>query len=122
MRSIVKLLISASAALLLAGTLVIAASAVTRRATVAVADANPVLVVGRGFLRGERVALRTSINGQLYKKTVLANNLGRFSTRLAQVDAECWPFAVSAVGARGSRATALRKIVIPPPCSVPIQP
>lgn len=98
------------------------ASGVTRRATLAVANDNPVVVVGRGFLRGERVTLRTSINGQLYKKTVVANTLGRFSTQLAQVDAECWPFAVSAVGARGSRATALRKIVIPPPCSVPIQP
>jgi hypothetical protein len=91
------------------------------RATIALADDSPVVVAGRGFARAERVTLRTTVNGRRFTRIVVAGRYGRFTARVANVDAECSPFAVSAVGERGSRA-ALRRIKIPPPCGPPIAP
>lgn len=113
--------ISLAVACALTAGLVVSASAGKQRATLALVKENPVVVVGRGFLRGERVTLRTAINGQRFTRTVTANRYGRFTRQVADVDAECWPFTISASGMRGSHAVT-RKINIPPPCGVPIQP
>lgn len=120
MRRPVKFLISLSAALLVAATLVISASAAKRHATVAVVDDSPVTVVGRGFARGERVVLRTSVNGPVLRKTVIASRTGTFRAQL-DVDAQCSPFVVTAAGARGSAAST-RRIRIPEACGMVIQP
>jgi hypothetical protein len=120
-RRVVKLSISTFLALLLGAALVISAAGSTRRGTLAVVARNPVVVTGRGFLPRERVTLRTSLGGHVYRKTVVASRIGRFTTRFADANAECSPFAVSATGARGTRATT-RKIAIPPPCGMVITP
>jgi hypothetical protein len=82
---------------------------------------SPVAVTGRGFARGERVTLRTAVNGRQFATTVRATVAGRFTATFSEASAACQPFAVSAVGRLGSRAT-FRRIEIPPPCGPPIQP
>ena len=121
MAAAVKLLISLSVPLLAAALLVLPADAARPKASLAVVDDSPVTVSGRGFLARERVTLRTSVAGRLHVEVVTANRLGRFTAQFDGVDAQCSPYAVSAVGARGSRATT-RKIAIPPACGIPIQP
>jgi hypothetical protein len=91
------------------------------RAKLVLVDTHPVVVAGRGFAPAERVTLRTTLNGRRITKHVTATRTGRFTVRLATEDAECTPLAISAVGREGSRAS-LRKIVIPPPCGIPIAP
>ena len=98
---------------------VAAAAAAEEGARLAVKDANPVVVEGGGFVAGEPVTLRTSINGQQFEQKVEADSEGCFTAQLAEVDAECFPFRVSAEGERGSRAVTPRRI--PPPCGVQIQ-
>jgi hypothetical protein len=95
-------------------------SAAAERPTLEVADDNPVVVEGRGFVAKERVTLRTTIGGQEYKRVVKADTDGRLKAQIAEEDAACLPFRVSAAGDRGSRAVTPRRI--PPPCGVPIQP
>jgi hypothetical protein len=88
-------------------------------ARLAVKDANPVVVEGSGFVAGEPVTLKTSINGQQIEQKVEADSEGCFTAKLAEMDAECFPFRVSAEGERGSRAVTPQRI--PPPCGVQIQ-
>jgi hypothetical protein len=96
------------------------ASKADQRPRLVVADDNLVVVEGRGFVAQEQVTLETSIAGQSYKHTVKADREGRFTKQIAEVDAACLPFTVSAAGQRGSRAVTPKRI--PPPCGVPIQP
>lgn len=127
MSRIVKLSISLGIVLLLVTALVISAFAAgtgkggKRRAFVALVGDNPLVVSGRGFAGRERVTLRTAAQGQKLVKVVSADRSGRFRARIASVDAACWPFVISAEGARGSRAV-LRRFRIPPACGIPIQP
>ena len=95
-------------------------SGAAERPTLAIADDNPVVVEGRGFVAKERVTLQTTIAGQDYKVVVKAGADGRLTTQIAKKDAVCLPFRVSAAGDRGSKAVTPRRI--PPPCGVPIQP
>jgi hypothetical protein len=97
------------------------ASETKRRPVVTLLDDRPVSVAGRGFARGERVTVRTSVNGRAFAKTVRATQAGRFTATFAEANAACQPFAVSAIGRLGSRAM-FRRIEIPPPCGPPIQP
>lgn len=120
MRGDVKLSTSLGLFLIVA-LLVTPAGAGKARAKVMLVDDSPLVVSGRAFVRAERVTLRTSLEGRRYTKRIVASQVGRFTTRIANVDAECSPFVVTAVGARGSRAT-LRRIIIPPPCGIPIAP
>jgi hypothetical protein len=90
------------------------------RATLSVADDNPVVVEGRGFVADERVTLQTTIDGQDYQVVVRADAQGLLKAQIADKDAECLPFRVSASGDRGSKAITPRRI--PPPCGVPIPP
>ena len=122
MRDAFKDPILLSVSLLPVALLAVPAGAARAKATLAVVDESPVTVIGRGFLAKERVTLRTSVAGHLHRKVVTANRLGRFTAQFDGVEAaQCSPYAVSAVGARGSRATT-RKIAIPPACGIPIQP
>lgn len=96
-----------------------AAPAVGRRPSVEVVDDNPVVVEGRGFAAREKVTLRTHIAGQAYKQTVTADADGHFKAQMAETDAQCDPFRVSAAGDRKSRAVTPRRI--PPPCGMQMQ-
>jgi hypothetical protein len=116
----VKFSISLGLLLLLATTLSSAGSA-KAKPTIALVDASPVVVAGRGFARAERVTLRASVNGRSITRRVTASRIGRFTVRLAATNAECDPFTVTAVGRAGSRAM-LKRINIPAPCGVPIAP
>jgi hypothetical protein len=116
----VKLPISIGLAIVVAAALSSVGTA-KGRAKLVLVDTHPVVVAGRGFAPAERVTLRTTLNGRRITKRVTASRTGRFTVRLAAEDAECTPLAVSAVGREGSRAS-LRKIVIPPPCGIPIAP
>lgn len=124
---IVKLSISLGIVVLLIAALVISAFAAgtdkdgKRRAFLALVGDNPLAVSGRGFVGRERVTLRTAAQGRKLVKVVSADQSGRFRARVASADTACWPFVISAEGARGSRAV-LRRIKIPPACGVPIQP
>lgn len=97
-----------------------AVTAAAERPTLSVADDNPVVVEGRGFVGDERVTLRTTIDGQDYEVVVTADAQGRLKAQIAEKDAECLPFRVSASGDRGSKVITPRRI--PPPCGVPIPP
>jgi hypothetical protein len=98
----------------------VAVTAAAERPTLAVADDNPVVVEGRGFVAEERVTLRTTIEGQDYQVVVKADAQGGLKAQIAERDAECLPFRVSASGDRGSKAVTPRRT--PPPCGVPIPP
>jgi hypothetical protein len=118
-----KLLAVPAALLLLssAAAAPIVGAEVKRRPTLAVVAESPLTVAGRGFRSFERVTVRTSVRGTAYTRRVRAGRTGGFTARFASVNAECHPFAVTAVGGRGSRAAA-RRIRIPPPCGIAIQP
>jgi hypothetical protein len=116
----VKLPISIALAVLLAASFSSAGSA-KRKAKLAVVDANPVVVAGRGFTPAERVTLRTRLDRRRITKRVTASRTGRFTVSLAATNAECDSFTVSAIGREGSRATAGWSGV-PPPCGVVITP
>jgi hypothetical protein len=94
---------------------------IKRRPALAVADQSPLVVTGRGFGRFERVTVRATVHGATYTRRVRAGRRGRFTARFGGVSAECHPFGVTAGGARGSRAS-MRRIAIPPPCGIVIQP
>ena len=96
-----------------------AASPAPRRPSLAVVESNPVVVEGRGFAAREKVTLRTNIAGQEYKQVVTAEPDGHFKARMAETNAECATFRVSAAGERGSRAVTPRPIA--PPCGMQIQ-
>ena len=99
---------------------VVSASAVADKPLLAVADDNPVVVEGHRFVANERVTLRTSIAGKDYEVVADADADGRFKAQIAEIDAECKPFQVSAAGDKGSKAATPKRV--PPPCGVPIQP
>jgi hypothetical protein len=107
--------------LLLLATVVSSGGSAKAKPTIKLVDESPVVVAGRGFVRSERVTLRTALNGRRITKVVTANRNGRFVARLAVTGDECNPFTVSAVGRAGSRAM-LKRINIPPPCGPPIIP
>jgi hypothetical protein len=107
--------------LLIAGTVATPAGSGTARAKITLLDTDPVVVAGRYFKPSERVKVRISLSGGRLTRSVVATRLGRFAVRFASVHAECSPFVVTVVGEDGSRAT-LRRINIPPACTVPIAP
>jgi hypothetical protein len=106
--------------LLLLATALSSGGTAKAKPTLVLVDSSPVVVGGRGFVRAERVTLRTGLNGRQITKRVSANRNGRFTVRLAEASAECDPFTVSAVGRAGSRATL--RFQIPPPCGIVIAP
>jgi hypothetical protein len=83
-----------------------------------------VKVSGKGFVPGERITLRATASGEQYVAKTRANLRGAFTATLAgEAAAEtCGPFQVTAIGARGSRATAVRRPRIAPPCGIVVQP
>jgi hypothetical protein len=122
MRPTVKRLISASAVLLVAGSLVAAAPAAKRHPRLTVVDQRPLVVRGVGFLPRERVTLEATAGDQQAAKIVRATATGVFTARFdAITDASCSPFTVTAAGARGTTA-ASRRLRIPEACGIVIQP
>jgi hypothetical protein len=119
----VPTLVLAATTLTLAGGAAPAHPTAKPRATVALVDTAPLTVAGRGFARSDRVTVRATVGNRSYVRVVRANAVGRFVVQLATPTAECSPapFAVSAVG-RSGRSAAMRRIEIPPPCGVVIQP
>lgn len=93
-----------------------------RRPAVVVTREAPVVVAGRGFLRGERVALKVVIGSRAFKRTLRATTAGTFRATIAEADAKCHPYTVTAVGAQGTRAMQTRSFNIPPPCGMEEQP
>ena len=97
------------------------ASPAARRPSLALVSDDPVVVSGRGFVSRERVTLRATVGGREFSKRVLASRFGRFTTEVADADATCSPFVITARGRTGTTAT-LKRINIPSPCGVVIQP
>jgi hypothetical protein len=98
------------------------ASESTRRPVVTVTREAPVVVTGRGFAAGERIALRVVVERRAYSKTLRATSAGTFRATFAEADAKCHPYTVTAVGRSGSRASQRRSFSIPPPCGIAPQP
>jgi hypothetical protein len=110
-----------SAGLVVTGATASASADARPRATVTVVDDSPVVVIGRGFARAERVTLRALVEGRRYSRVVRAGPTGRFKARFETVSAKCRALQVSAVGRTG-RTAAFRRFEIPPPCGIVIQP
>jgi hypothetical protein len=81
-----------------------AAAAQPRRATLKLEAVAPIVVVGRGFDEGERVALTASAKGARKLMQLVASRNGSFTARFGLRLGLCAPFTVRAVGLRGSRA------------------
>jgi hypothetical protein len=75
-----------------------------RRATLNLAALAPLVVQGRGFGKGERVALTASAPSVQRLLSVVARQNGSFTARFDLQLGPCVPLTVRAVGARGSRA------------------
>jgi hypothetical protein len=110
-------------AVLAGGGLLANARSGERRPVVRLLDRSPVKVAGRAFAVRERVSVRVTVVGlSRFSKRVRSGAAGAFTAVFPQrTIPECAGFVVTAVGARGSRAT-LRRIVIPPPCGSDPQP
>ena len=120
-KSVLTLTVLATA-LAAAATALGSAETAPRKATLHVVDASPMTIAGHGFRRGERVTVKVARTGAVYRKVVVASLTGRITARWADaVLPECSPYTVTATGARGSQAM-LRKIQIPPPCGIVLQP
>lgn len=118
----VPLTLVLGAALVAAMTVSNATGATPRKATITVADSDPLAITGRGFRAGERVTFKVTQGGAVSRKVVTANRLGRVSAEWATLELpECSPYTVTATGARGSTAM-LRRIQIPPACGMVLQP
>lgn len=81
-----------------------AAAAQPRRATLKLEALAPLVVEGRAFGKGERVALTASASSAQKTLSVVARRNGSFTARFALRLGRCAPFTVRAVGLRGSRA------------------
>ena len=86
------------------------------RPSLEVVGENPVVVEGRRFAGNERVTLKASIAGRHYEVVVTADADGHFKAQVAETDAQCAVYRVSAAGDRRSRAITPRRI--PPPCGM----
>jgi hypothetical protein len=93
-----------------------------RQPSVAVTREQPVIVAGRAFLARERIALRVVIGSRAFSRSLRATATGTFRATFAAADATCHPYAVTARGAAGSRASQTRRFNIPPPCGMDPQP
>ena len=81
-----------------------AAAAQPPRATLKLETVAPLVVVGRGFDDGERVALTASTKGARKVLKLVTSRNGSFTARFGLRLGPCAPFTVRAVGVRGSRA------------------
>ena len=110
-----------AAALTVVFAVVTPAMAAEARETVRLAKHRPVTVVGTGFAAHERVTVRVAPRGGApYAKTVRATAAGRLTAVFAaRALDDCAAYTITAVGSGGSRA---RRIEIPPPCGIVVQP
>jgi hypothetical protein len=93
---------------LLAGLIAIqvTAAGARRHPSVTVARVIPVIVQGAGFASAERVKVVVRLP-KLYRKTVTATRRGRFTATFRVAAGKCNTIRVSAIGNRGSRASAV---------------
>jgi len=82
------------------------------------ASETSVTVKGKGFKARERIKLVLYAQGGPFTKKLTAGSRGGFSSHFAGA---CGPLAATATGASGNRASA-KRIGIPAPCGIPIQP
>jgi hypothetical protein len=92
------------ALLFLVAALLPGAAGQSHRATVRVVDDSPFTVVGSAFRPRERVTLTVDAKTRA-TRTLTTSALGRFRTTFTVTVDHCAGYAVSAVGAKGSRAT-----------------
>ena len=95
---------TAAAAVLVLVLVLPAAAAQPRRATLKLAALAPLTVQGRGFGKGERVALTASASNAQRLRSIDARRNGSFTARFDLRLNRCAQLTVRAVGARGSRA------------------
>jgi hypothetical protein len=94
--------------------LVAASGGVARsRPTITVTRVVPLIVKGSGFVAGERVKVAVR-EPAVYRKTVTAGRLGRFTATFRVALGKCVRIRVVATGNRGSRASD----TVPPSCAV----
>jgi hypothetical protein len=125
MHRIVKVSILVGITALAAVAVAISAAAGKRQPAIQlITGQTAVKVAGKGFAPGERVTLRATASGEQHVAKTRANLRGAFTATLTDVAAAetCGPFQVTAIGARGSRATAVRRPSIAPPCGIVVQP
>jgi hypothetical protein len=90
-------------ALVAAGTAATASS--TARPTLKVGRSAPLTLVGTHFVAREQVRVTVVSDGRRARKTLAANERGRFVVRFSTVVPDrCNGLLVSAIGSRGSRA------------------
>jgi hypothetical protein len=116
------ILVALSAGALAAGALAAPQSESTRRPVVTMTREAPIVVAGRGFVAGERIALRAVVGRRVYSRSLRATSAGAFRATFAAADAKCRPYTVTAVGRSGTRASETRRFNIPPPCGMDPQP
>jgi hypothetical protein len=121
MRGPLKFRVLLDGLLVLALVVPAASSAAGQRPLLALVNDDPVVVSGRGFVSRERITLRATVGGAQFSKRVFASRFGRFTAEVADADATCSPFVITARGRTGTTAT-LKRINIPAPCGVVIQP
>ena len=95
---------AAAAAVLMLVLALPATAAQPKRATLKLADLTPLVVQGRGFGKGERVALTASAPSMQRMLGVVARRNGSFTARFDVRLKRCTPLTVRAVGVLGSRA------------------
>jgi uncharacterized protein (DUF58 family) len=101
-------------AVVLLAALVAASGGVARsRPTITVTRVVPLIVKGSGFVVGERVKVAVR-EPAVYRKTVTAGRLGRFTATFRVALGKCVRIRVVATGNKGSRASD----TVPPSCTV----
>lgn len=95
---------AAAAAVLVLMLALPAGAAPPRRATLKLVGLAPLVVEGRAFGKGERVALTATAPGTQRLLAIVARRNGSFTARFELRLGRCTPLMVRAVGVRGSRA------------------
>ena len=105
-----------AAALLVCGVAAgpLADAAQQRHAALKLERTSPVTVRGTGFRPSERVVLRARTNTASMTRTVTAGASGAFAATIPGITvSRCGGLSITAIGARGSRASAMRHVSLP---------
>ena len=96
----------------------LAAAALQRHAALKIIRMGPVTVRGTGFKPSERVVLRARTTTASATRTASAGATGTFTAAIPGISVgRCGRLSITAIGARGSRASVIRRIPLPA-CSV----
>jgi len=84
----------------------LATAGATVRPTLRLADSDPVMFRGAGFVPGEHVRVFVVAGREHAAKRLTARPTGRFTVRFTSLDPNaCAAFGATAIGDKGSRAT-----------------